>query len=155
MNTRIAVFSLSALTMGLAACSTDSVLQTAQMQTAQLMKEDKSQVALLLNKDLSITVAGVEAGLRAHPCATEPDKKNSADGKNNQMNSYESCLPAGKPKGEIFHQETFTITVVRGSCCAYISGGGHTYELCSGPNVPPDFPVEFINQITGQTCPSG
>lgn len=119
---------------------------------AQMMKEDKSQVALLLNKDLSITVASVEAGMRARPCAKEPGRKNSADGKNNPVSSDKSCLhAAANPKGEIFYQKTFTVSIVRGSCCVRISSGDQTYELCSGPNIP----VEFINQITGQTCPSG
>lgn len=152
---RIAALPLSVVALSLVACGDKPPLQAGQMRTAQIMKDDKSQVALLLNKDLSITVASVEAGLRARPCATEPDKKNSADGENNPLSSHESCLPAGKAKGEVFYQKTFTISVIRGSCCAYISSGDQTYELCSGPNVPPDFPVEFINQITGQTCPSG
>jgi len=154
MNTRITItaLSLSALTVGLVACSNDSPLQTASMQkTVQIMQEDKSQVALLLNKDLSITVAGVEAGLRARPCMMEPNKKNSADGNSNPASSSESCSAAANPKGEIFYQKAFTVSIVRGSCCVRISSGDQTYELCSGPNIP----VEFINQITGQTCPSG
>lgn len=149
MNTRITALSLSALSM-LAACSDGP-----HMKTAQIMKEDKSQVALMLNKDLSVTVAGVQAGLRAPPCKMEPNKTNITDGKNNPVTSDASCTPGGNPNGEIFYQKTFTVSVVRGSCCVTISSGDQTYVLCSGPNVPPDFPVEFINQVSGQTCPSG
>lgn len=157
MNTphRIAALPLSVLVLSLVACADKSPLQSAQMQTAQIMKEDKSQIALLLNKNLSVSVAGVEAGMRAKPCATDPNYKAGAASKAMPTTSYESCRSPDKPKGEIFYQQTYTVTVVKGSCCAYISVGGNTYELCSGPNVPPDFPVEFINSLTGQSCPDG
>ena len=97
-------------------------------EVAKIMGERKSQVALTLNQDLSFDVLGVRAGKKVKPC-----------GKGNDCRYN---------KEDIFSQKTFTITVVKGSCCAYISSGSSTYKFCT-----PTWPLEFVNSLSGEQCP--
>ena len=99
--------------------------------TAKIMKKDKSQVALTLNKNLSIDILGVRAGKKVKPC-----------GKENPCR-----FDPKTDKDNIFAQKSFNITVFKGSCCAHISTGDMTYEYCS-----PQYPVAFINLLTGAQC---
>ena len=103
-------------------------------EIAKLMGERKSQVALTLNQDLSFDVLGVRAGKKVKPCSKEQPCR----------------FDAQKDKDKIFDQKKFTITVFKGSCCAYISSGSSTYEFCT-----PEWPLEFVNSISGESCPSG
>ncbi len=103
--------------------------KTPHDHTADIMKENDAQVAVTLNKNLSFDVLGVRAGKRIEPC-----KK----GKGNDCHF---------DRDKIFAQKTFTITIVKGSCCAYISGSDSTYEYCSPP-----FPIEFIRDDLGGRC---
>jgi len=114
------------LTLG--ACSTVQE-KSNTLNTAKIMAKDKAQVAVTLNKNLSFDVLGVRAGKRVKPCEK---------GKNNDCH-----FDADK----IFAQETFTITIVKGSCCAYISGGSTTYKFCT-----PEWPLDFVNGISGENC---
>jgi len=118
-----------AIILTLGACSTVRE-QSNTLKTAKIMDKDKAQVALTLNKNLSFDVLGVRAGKRIEPC-----KK----GEGNDCH-YD--------RKKIFAQETFTITIVEGSCCAYISGGSATYKFCT-----PEWPLEFVNSISGESCP--
>lgn len=113
----------------LGGCSTVKT-QSNVLETAKIMSEDKAQVAVTLNKNLSFDVLGIEAGKRVEPC-----KK----GKGNDCHFAQN---------KIFSQETFTITIVEGSCCAYISGGDMTYKFCT-----PEWPLSFVNSISGESCP--
>ncbi len=117
------------LTLG--ACSTVEKVheQSNTLKTAKIMDKDEAQIAVTLNKNLSIDVIGVRAGKRIEPC-----KK----GKSNDCHF---------DPDKIFAQKTFTITIVKGSCCAYISGGSATYSYCSPP-----FPIEFIRDDLGGRC---
>ena len=103
-------------------------------EIAKLMGERKSQVALTLNQDLSFDVLGVRAGKKVKPCS----KENPCRYDPNNLNG----------KGELFAQKTFTITIIKGSCCATVSTGSSTYEYCT-----PEWPLFFVNAITGEECP--
>ncbi len=118
------------LTLG--ACSTVEKVreQSNTLKTAKIMDKDKAQIAVTLNKNLSFDVLGVRAGKRVEPC-----KK----GKSNDCH-FDS--------NKIFAQETFTITIVEGSCCAYVSVSDATYEFCT-----PQWPLDFVNSISGESCP--
>ena len=105
-------------------------VKTPHEHTANIMKEKDAQVALTLNKNLSFDVLGVNKGERVKPC-----KK----GEGNDCHF---------DRDKIFAQETFTITIVEGSCCAYISGGSSTYKFCT-----PEWPLSFVNSISGENCP--
>lgn len=120
---------ISLVVFNLSACATkpDNV-----HNTANIMEKNKSQVALTLNKDLSVDVLGVRAGKKVKPCSKETPCR--FDGK--------------KDKDNIFAQKSFDITVFKGSCCAHISSGDSTYEFCS-----PEWPIFFINSLTGAKCP--
>jgi len=104
--------------------------KTPHEHTTSIMKENDAQVAITLNKDLSFDILGVRAVKRVEPC-----KK----GRNNDCHF---------DPDKIFAQETFTITIVEGSCCAYISGSDTTYKFCT-----PEWPLDFVNSISGANCP--
>ena len=114
--------------LSLSACATMSDDKSNVYNTANIMKKDKSQVALTLNKDLSVNVLGVRAGKKVKPCGKGSDCR------------YD--------KENVFAQKTFTITVVKGSCCAYISSGSSTYKFCT-----PTWPLVFVNSLSGEQCP--
>ena len=116
------------ITLTLSACSTIKE-HSNTLETAKIMDEENAQIAVTLNKDLSFNVLGVRAGKRVDTCV-----KGQAQAGDCRF----------EPPGNPFYKETFTITIVQGSCCAYISGGSATYEYCS-----PQFPVEFIRMIAG------
>ena len=100
-------------------------------EIAKLMGERKSQVALTLNQDLTFDVLGVRAGKKVKPCSKENPCR----------------FDAKKDKDKAFAHKEFSITVFKGSCCAHISTGHHTYEYCT-----PEWPLFFINSLTGEEC---
>ena len=103
-------------------------------EIAKIMGERKSQVALTLNEDLSFDALGVRAGKKAEPCS----KKNPCR------------FDPKKDRDKAFAHQDFSITVFKGSCCAYISSGSSTYEFCT-----PRWPLFFVNSLSGESCPSG
>jgi hypothetical protein len=123
--------SIMALTLG--ACSTVKE-HSNTLKTAKIMKERNAQIAVALNKDLSLDVLGVRAGKRVkETCGKDNVKGNAGD-----------CQ---FDPDDIFAQKTITITIVKGTCCAYIGGASSGTEYCSPPE-----PIEFINTITGEIC---
>jgi len=104
--------------------------EKAHMHMAKIMNANDAQVALTINKDMSLEVLGVRAGELVEPCKKE-------DGGDCHFD-----------QDKVFSQETLTITVIEDSCCAYISTGNDTYEFC-----PPQWPLEFVNAISGESCP--
>ena len=123
----LAASGIVALTLG--ACSTvkeHSTEYSNTLKTAKIMSKDKAQVAVTLNKNLSFDILGVREGKRVEPCKKGKGTDCHFDPDN------------------IFAQKTFTITVVKGSCCAYISGGSSTYKFCT-----PEYSIEFIRMVDG------
>jgi len=108
----------------------DGTVEKNHMHMAKVMDKNDAQVALTINKNLSLDVLGVRAGKRVEPCEKEKGNDCHFD------------------RSKVFSEEKLTITVVEGSCCAYISTGNDTYEFC-----PPEWPLEFVNSISGKTCP--
>ena len=120
------------LTLG--ACSTVKE-RSNTLKTAKIMDERNAQVALTLNKDLSFDVLGVRAGKRVEEttCGEDDVTGNAGD-----------CR---FDPNDIFAQKTFTVTIVKGTCCAYISGSDITYKYCSPP-----YPIEFIKVDLEEEC---
>lgn len=119
--------------LSLSACGTMSAHKPDPVyNTAKIMKKDKSQVALTLNKDLSVDVLSVRAGKKGKPCSKEKPCR----------------YDVKKDKKKAFAHQDFSITVFKGSCCAYISTGSSTYEYCS-----PEWPIVFVNALSGEQCP--
>lgn len=109
----------------------DGTVKKPHHHMAKIMDKNDAQVALTINKNLSLDVLGVGAGKRVEPC-----KK----GKDNDCHFDQN---------KVFSQEKLTITVVKGSCCAYISTGDVTYEFCP----PQEGSLEFVDSISGENCP--
>jgi len=102
----------------------------AHTHIAKIMDKNDAQIALAINKDLSLNVLGVRAGKHVEPCEKEKDNHCHFD------------------QDKVFSEKTLTVTVIEGSCCTYISTGSATYEFC-----PPQWPQEFISSISGESCP--
>ncbi len=137
----------SIMVLTLSACSTVKEHSNI-LETSKIMKESKGQIALVINKDLSIDILGVRAGKlieRFDPC----DEKVDSDCRSGRYSEQQELSLQKTDKSTPFEKYTANLTVVikAGSCCVTVSRGSSTTEYCS-----PKYPVAFINAQTGAIC---
>lgn len=133
-------------------------------KTAKIMDKENAQIALTLNKNLELNILSIRDGKiidTFEPCGKKTgcrDYQNNNDissekRKNSDIIQAESDLgkaiitQAGIDPKKVFFQKTITVTLVKGSCCATISGGDETEEFCT-----PDYTLEFIRDELEEQC---
>lgn len=143
---RFYIFVISGVAFGLAACN------TASTGTARIINEDESQLALLLNKNLSVTVVGLKDGMRSEPCELDTSVTPGTAAKADQKPPND-IPPKTKCKidhGEEIFEKTYTVTFVKGTCCLYVDGDSSGTKYCNPPRS-----IQFVEKTTGKTCGMG
>lgn len=120
---------LSIAVLGLTACDKLAGLNPGPAESARIMQQDQSQVALLLNKGFSTSVVAINDGARIEPCKIEQQS-----GEKGRMTDVTGCYPEGhNPDGKILFEDTYKVTVREGSICITMTSGSHTYVFCQPP----------------------
>ena len=136
IRSKVTTLTLALAVLGVAGCE--------QWKVARIYKQDDAQLALTLNKDATVTVVGIGAGERVEPCklraTPSTDQKLGKAGAMPDDKTLAECYPDGHVPGKILFQETYTISVREGSCCAdVVSADGEVRVYCSPPR-----PLGFV-----------
>ena len=109
----------------LAACGGGDKLKPGPKESARIMEQEQSQVAILLNKGFSSSVVAINNGKRIKPCKKD---------ENSQEASSKKCYPEGHdPDGKVLFEETYKVTIREGSTCITVTSGFHSYDFCDPP----------------------
>lgn len=117
------------IVLGLTACSKTAGLNPGPAESARIIQQDQSQMALLLNKGFSTTVVAINDGQRIEPCKIDQQ----SDDKGRET-AVASCYPEGhNPEGKVLHEDIYKVTVRAGSTCITLTSGSHVYVFCQPP----------------------
>jgi hypothetical protein len=123
----IFIIMLSALVLLFVGCSEQR--GAPMLKTAKILKEDQAQVAITLNKDFTNTVIAVNDAKRITPCALAADAA-----KRQVQDDIKPCEPEAEAgKGEILFEDTYKVTVRKGSICLTIISASSKYRFCDPP----------------------
>lgn len=124
---KVTTLTLALAVFGVAGCE--------QWKVARIYKQDDAQLALTLNKNATVTVVGVGAGERVEPCKLRVPPTDQEPGKGAILDdkTIAECYPDGHVPGKVLFQETYTISVREGSCCADVVNNGQVRVYCSPP----------------------
>jgi hypothetical protein len=100
-------------------------------KTTKILKQDQARVAITLNKDLTTTVIATNDGQRIKPECVIYDEERQSD------SSIPVCdkqnLAARSASEEILYEQTYKISVIKGSVCVTIIAPPYNYKLCDPP----------------------
>jgi len=95
----------------------------------RVITEDKSRIALMLNKDFSASVATLNTGEKIPACNIDMSAY-----KNRPGAARRACYPKGhNPDGKILFKDTYDVTVREGSVCIELASSLHIYVFCDPP----------------------
>jgi len=122
------------------------------LKTTKIMADRNAQFAITLNENLEWDLLGTRAGKLIkdfEPVFDDCDdtKQKNCAGKANLDESVPDAASKDSDLGELFFQQTFTVTIHKGSCCVRVSSNTRTKKYCAPP-----YPIEFINGIAAQRC---
>lgn len=123
----------ASLLLALSACTTMEAPDGIK-KTAEVLQQDKTQVAILMNPGGGLSAVGVETGARFIDCGPVDGKDGGA------ARGNPACMPPDH--GELLYKKVIEIEVRKGTACVNIISGGRIMQLCSPPLGP--YPEAFI-----------